>query len=145
MKLESKLLNKAGDRVTYRNRDGIDYTFELLEDGNVQWKGSFKYCRISYANDYSKAYKTYLKEAGFLTLPEFKDEIYRAVYDDQGTYLGMSELNKAYGKLVEPDTSIIEMVDPSGGPYLERCMELIRNRKIVNFKSSEEGFLIILE
>jgi hypothetical protein len=138
-------LKKIGDVETYTNRYGDVYTFTLLESRDVQWSGKFEYCRVGCANDYTKAYTTYLKEGGSLTLPEFKEEIHRAVYDDQGGYVSMSELHKAYSRHITIDQNIIEMVDPSGGPYLSRGMELVENREIINFRKNEKGYVIVLE
>jgi hypothetical protein len=35
----------------YINRYGDKYTFSLNEQGNVDWRGSFKYCRMGYDRD----------------------------------------------------------------------------------------------
>ena len=40
----------------YTNRHGDEFTFTLLEDGNIQWSGSFEYVRIGYPNNYDEAY-----------------------------------------------------------------------------------------
>jgi hypothetical protein len=35
----------------YINRYGDKYTFSLNEQGNVDWRGPFEYCRMGYDND----------------------------------------------------------------------------------------------
>ena len=35
----------------YVNRYGDKYTFSLNDQGNVDWRGSFKYCRYACASD----------------------------------------------------------------------------------------------
>ena len=59
--------------TTYSNRYGDKYTFTLLEDGNIQWSGSFEYSRYGFPNDYTKAYAAYLNFGGEMNLKEFKN------------------------------------------------------------------------
>jgi hypothetical protein len=133
------------NKVTqHYNRYGDLYTFEILEDGNIQWSGSFDYCRVGWPNDYSKAFTTYLLDGGTLDLIAFKEKVHESVYDSQGMYLGPSDLNLAYGNLITSDRNIIDMVDPSGGPYLERG-DYVLDKKIINFRFNPEGVLIIVE
>jgi hypothetical protein len=145
MKINNNTLKNIGDVITYNNRYGDAFTFELLEDGNIQWAGDFKYIRVSYANDYSKAYSAYCREKGSISLSEFKEEVHKFVYDDQGNYVCQSDLMKEYGDLITSDRNIIDMVDPSGGPYICRGMDILGDRKIINFRRNETGYLIILE
>jgi len=35
----------------YINRYGDKYTFSLNEQGNIDWRGPFEYCRMGYDND----------------------------------------------------------------------------------------------
>jgi len=95
-------------KETIRNRYGNEFTFTLLEDGNIQWSGNFEYSRIGYPNDYPSAYQEYVTN----------------------------------GKLVKKQKDLINMVDPSGGPYLTEGMELM-GKTIKEFKSNEKGYLII--
>lgn len=37
--------------IEYINRYGEKYTFSLNEQGNVDWRGSFKYCRYAWDDD----------------------------------------------------------------------------------------------
>ena len=34
--------------VEYQNRNGDMFTFELLENGDVEWEGNFEYCKFGY-------------------------------------------------------------------------------------------------
>ena len=40
--------NKNNQVIEYQNRNGDIFTFELLENGNVEWEGNFEYCRFGY-------------------------------------------------------------------------------------------------
>jgi hypothetical protein len=132
-------------KTTYKNRYGDEFTFTLQNDGNVLWEGKFEYIRIGYPNDYTKAYQSYLDdregldEDNILCLEEFKRDVHE--YKD-GVYL-----YPEYIKLVKPLTDEIDMVDPSGGPYMSRGMSLDRfgfeRLKIKDFKNVDEGYLII--
>jgi hypothetical protein len=106
------------NKIEYKNRYGDLFTFTKTEDGNILWEGNFGYGRIGYPNMYDKAYTQYIEDGGSLELEKFKKQVHEAVYDDNGKYLGMSELAQIYGKLVYSDRTTIDMVDPSGGPYL---------------------------
>jgi hypothetical protein len=44
--------------------------------------------------------------------------------------------------MVKSKMGVIDMVDPSGGPYLTAGMEIM-GRVIKEFKSNKEGYLII--
>jgi hypothetical protein len=46
--------------------------------------------------------------------------------------------------MVKSDMNVIDMVDPSGGPYLTTGMKIM-GRVIKEFKPNEEGYLIITE
>ena len=72
-----------------RNRYGDEFTFTLLQDGNIQWSGNFEYHTFGYSNQ-----------------------------------------------------DFIDMVDPSGGPYLTEGMQIM-GKTIQEFKSNKEGYLII--
>ena len=129
-------------KETHTNRYGDEFVFTLLEDGNIQWSGKFEYSRIGFPNDYLPAYKTYLTNDGSMGLKEFKGEVHSSVYDENGEYVGPCDIARVYGKLVKSKRDVINMVDPSGGPYLTEGMELI-GKTIKEFKSNKEGYLII--
>ncbi len=130
--------------TTYSNRYGDKYTFTLLEDGNIQWSGSFEYSRFGCPNDYTKAYAAYLNFGGEMNLKEFKEEVHRSIYDENDRYVGPCDIARVYGPLVKSNPDVISMVDPSGGPYLTEDMEFM-GKMIKEFKSNETGFLIITQ
>ena len=124
----------------YKNRYGDVFTFTLTEDGNILWEGNFKYHRTGYPNVYTDAYNEYLKDGGELSMKEFIKEVHH--YDD--TTFQPSEIGKMYRELVYSDLDTIDMVDPSGGPYLTRGMEF-QGKVIDRFESVESGYKIICQ
>jgi hypothetical protein len=134
--------------IKYKNRYGDVFTFTETEDGNVLWEGNFEYHRCSYPNVYMDAYQAYLNDEPhhdhLLTLNEFKEAIHE--YDKE-TYES-SALNKKYAALVYSDMKTIDMVDPSGGPYLSAGYDLghlsdeFQGKVIQSFESVEKGYLI---
>lgn len=82
--------------MKHTNRYGDVYVFEYNENGNIDWKGDFKYCRF-----------------GFLDNPEE-----------------------------------ITMIDPSGGPYVEIGLDMIKfgMRGVVKgFIEHEDHFELIVK
>lgn len=107
----------------YINRYGDKYTFTKQEGGTVLWEGPFEYCRIGWPNNYKKAYQQYCKDVGSsgehpMFIDTFKEEVHRSIYDENEEYVGPIPIAEKYAKLVTSDTDTINMVDPSGGPYL---------------------------
>jgi hypothetical protein len=130
---------------TFTNRYGEKFIFILKDDGNIQWSGNFEYCRHGFPNDYTKAYKAYLTFGGEMNLNEFKEEVHRQIYDGKtGKWLGQCDIARVYGPMVKSSMGVIDMVDPSGGPYLTAGMKIM-GRVIKEFKPNEEGYLIITE
>ena len=144
MKVESKITKK-----THTNRYGDEFVFTLLEDGNIQWDGKFEHHRVGFPNDYETAYQAYFKAEcnpphdHTLSLREFKEEVHRFIYKN-GEYVGMGPIAEKYHSLVKSKKDVINMVDPSGGPYLKDGMEIM-GKIIKEFKSNESGYLIITE
>lgn len=128
----------------HTNRYGDKFTFTLQPDGNILWEGNFKYIRWGHPNDYTQAWENYQKEGHGLTYDEFIKEIHHFIYDDNGKYVGPSEIAGVYGKQVASRLDIINMVDPSGGPYLAEGMEFM-GKTIKEFKTHGESYLIITE
>lgn len=126
-------------KETMTNRYGDEYTFTLQEDGNILWEGPFFYCRMGWPNDYTEAWEKFQKDYGGLSFEEFKKEVHN--YDGvKGEYTFPDLL-----PLVKSDQSRINMVDPSGGPYLHEGMECM-GKKINSFESVNEiTFRIITE
>jgi len=135
--------------VEYKKRYNDVYTFTKTEDGNVLWEGSFRWSRLAWANDYSKAYEQYLKdEPNPIPFEDFCKEVHH--YD--ADTLEPGKLAKLYARLVVSDINKIHMVDPSGGPYIEEGAHLGRflgeefqNMIVDQFESIEGGYKIIIK
>jgi hypothetical protein len=129
----------------YINRYGDKYTFTPDEDGNILWEGNFEYCRIGMPNDYTRAYAEYCADKKpKLSLEEFKKAVHQ--YDDiKREYI----LSDKYVKMVDSLKDEIEMVDPSGGPYISRGMYLssfgFKGTKVKDFEWIKTGYKIIIE
>ena len=140
--------------TTYTNRYGDVFTFEFDEDKNVIWKGNFEHVRFGWPNDYKRAYQAYCKDVGSqgqypMFIQAFVEAIHESVYNENKEYVGRSEIGEKYGDLVD-QADYINMVDPSGGPYLKEHMELnivgmegTEDRVIRQFVPIEEGYKII--
>jgi len=132
----------------YKNRYGDIYTFELDENKNIVWKGDFKWCRFGWPNVYKEAYESYCKDGGDMHIEWFKEEVHRSIYVND-KYVGPCEVAGKYQKLIYSDKDTINMVDPSGGPYMTSDMELdwlgeeFNELSIRKFDPTEEGYLII--
>lgn len=133
MKVNSKITKE-----TMTNRYGDSFVFTLLEDGNIQWEGKFEYIRVGWPNDYTQAFFEYVRDTGGgINLEQFKELVHE--YDDEKeTYV----IDRKYRELITSRTGVINMVDPSGGPYLKEGMEIM-GKTIKEFKSNKEGYLII--
>jgi hypothetical protein len=78
-----------------------------------------------------------------MELKEFKEEVHRHIYDENDRWVGPCDIARVYGPMVKSKDAI-NMVDPSGGPYLTEGMELL-GKTIKEFKSNKNGYLIITE
>ena len=130
----------------YKNRYNDEFTFTLDEDGNILWEGNFNFCRIGYPNDYTKAYNAYVGDGGKLSFKEFQDTVHQ--YDEEKRqYI----LDNKYIQLVESLTHKIDMVDPSGGPYITagsnmgRYSEEFKGMIVKEFQSTDTGLKIIIK
>lgn len=125
---------------TYKNRYNDEFTFTELENGNIQWNGNFEFHRYGRPNDYLPAYKAYLTVGGLMGIKEFKQEIHKYNDDDNKP----SDISRVYGKMVKSKQNIIDMVDPSGGPYLKSGMKQF-DKIIKEFKRNKTGYEIVTE
>lgn len=132
--------------IKYTNRYNDKYKFLLLPNGNIMWTGPFEYLRCGWPNVYDKAYEQYQADGGTEDIGRFKELVHE--YDSK-TYI-YTELAKKYAPLVYSDTSKIDMVDPSGGPYLARGTDMgVFNKefsgKIIDyFIGKPEGYEIVI-
>ena len=128
----------------YTNRYNDVYTFTRQENGDVLWEGEFKYCRFGWPNVYKEAYEQYRKDGGDLHIDDFKKEVHR--YDD--VTFEFSEISKKYQSLVYSDRNTIDMVDPSGGPYVTAGMDMkyfgeeLKGLIVRSFTPTEEGYIV---
>ena len=135
---------------TYTNRYNDIYSFTPTEDGNILWTGKFEYHRTGFPNVYSDAYTRYQKDGGELALSEFVAELHRHEYEADD-WLRMSDIGTKYHEFVYSDRDTIDMVDPSGGPYLSAGMKSesvhseVIGKEISHFIQVDGGYKIILK
>lgn len=136
--------------ITYKNRYGDVYTFSKTEEGDILFQGEFKWMRCGWPNDYTEAYDKYCSDVDSderMTLGEFKTKVHE--YDKE-TYRS-TEFAKKYQSFIKSNQSVINMIDPSGGPYLHSEHDMgtfdpsFKGMIIQEFKSVPEGYLIVIE
>ena len=110
--------------VKYKNRYGDVYTFTKLENGNVLWEGNFEHIRVGFPNVYKKAYQQFRKDGGELNQYDFEEKVHEQLYDEEGHWIKAGPITEKYSSLVYSDHDNINMVDPSGGPYLHQHANL---------------------
>ena len=128
--------------VEYKNRYGDVFTFEQLENGNIQWSGNFEYHRVGMPNDYSLAWEVFQEEYGGLDYEEFKDAVH--TWDEETDSYVFADLLP----LVTPKTDVTNMVDPSGGPYINEGMNVKTfglEGIVKEFISNDNGYEIVVE
>jgi hypothetical protein len=129
---------------TYKNRYGDEFTFTRDENHDILWEGEFKYCRFGMPNDYTKAYNAYINDVDTpMVFEEFKEKVH--TYDVETSQY----IYDKYNRMVETLRNEIDMVDPSGGPYISRGMPLdsfgFKNYVVKDFKRIDTGYKIITE
>ena len=138
------------EKIKYTNRYNDVFTFSKTEDGNILFEGEFKWMRCGWPNVYDAAYNAYCTDTdtdSTMTMGEFKTAVHE--YDKE-TYES-TPLSKKYQGLVYSDTTKIDMIDPSGGPYLHSGHDMgyfdksFKGMIIEHFKSTPEGYLIIIK
>ena len=142
------------EKVKYTNRYRDVFTFSKTEDGNILFEGEFKWMRCSYPNVYDDAYQAYCTDVDTderMTMGEFKKAVHEAVYDEEGKYKHMSETSQKYASLVYSDKSKIDMIDPSGGPYMDAGYDMgmfdesFKGMIIEEFKPVDGNYLIVIK
>lgn len=130
-----------------KNRYGDVFTFTPQEDGTILWEGNFEYCRVGWPNDYTQSFFQYVKDTGGgLNLEQFK-ELVHAYDEEKEAYV----IDRKYRELIKSNTAVINMVDPSGGPFLtsdmavESISEELTGLEIDRFESVETGWKIFLK
>lgn len=111
-------------RAIYHNRYNDKITFDH-KGKTVTMSGHSPYFRYSWPNKYDVAYTKYLASAyldakleqnQMLTQEEFEKALYIDKGDDSNWH--KNALYQLFGKYIYSDKDTIDMVDPSGGPYL---------------------------
>ena len=138
------------EKIEYTNRYNDVFTFSKTEDGNILFEGEFKWMRCSWPNVYDRAYDAYCADADTderMTLGEFKTAVHE--YDKE-TFRS-TPFAKKYQGLVYSNKDVIDMIDPSGGPYMHSGYDMgmfdesFKGMIVEEFKSSPEGYLIIIK
>ena len=110
-------------KAIYYNRYKDKITFDR-KGKTVTMSGYSPYFRYSWPNVYDTAYEKYVESAvvdaklegtQILTQEEFVEALHARKDEDE---YGYNALYKLFGKYIYSNKDIIEMVDPSGGPYL---------------------------
>jgi hypothetical protein len=135
--------------MEYKNRYNDKFTFTLDSEGNILWKGDFKYSRGAWPNDYTEAYNRYVEDdcdsSAMMTPGEFEKAVHET--DEHG----YTDFALKYMQYVKSDKSKLCMVDPSGGPYICTDMDMayISNEfdgMIVDgFETTPTGYKIIIK
>ena len=129
--------------TTYKNRYGDVFTFTKDDNHDILWEGNFEYCRFGMPNDYTKAYNAFVNGGGKLSFNEFKKAVHE--WDDETNDYYYPE----YIRMVESLSNEIDMVDPSGGPYITRGMSLgsfgFKDHVVKDFQKIDTGYKIITE
>ena len=138
------------EKIKYTNRYKDVFTFSKTEDGNILFEGEFKWMRCSWPNVYDDAYQAYYLETDSderMTMGEFK----KAVHEYDKETFEATPLNKKYAKLVYSDRNKIDMIDPSGGPYMHAGYDMgmfsesFKGMIIEEFKPVDGNYLIIIK
>ena len=129
---------------TYKNRYGDEFTFTRDENHDILWEGDFKYCRFGMPNDYTRAYEAYCNDVKTpMPLELFKKAVHE--WDDETNNHHYPEYVRMVGTLVNE----IDMIDPSGGPYISRGMSMdsfgFKKYVVKDFKRIDTGYKIITE
>ena len=110
-------------KAIYYNRYKDKITFDH-KGKTVTMSGYSPYYRYSWPNVYDTAYEKYvesavvdaeLQDSQIMTQEEFEQALH--VRKDEDSY-GYNALYILFGKYIYSNKDVIEMVDPSGGPYL---------------------------
>ena len=131
--------------VKYTNRYNDEYQFSLMPNGNILWTGKFEWCRWGVPNVYDKAYAKYQEDGGTESLESFIKLVHE--WDDENaTY---TETAKKYGQYVYSDKNTIDMVDPSGGPYIAAGPDMgwfhesFKGKIVDHFITNKDGYEIV--
>jgi hypothetical protein len=104
--------------VIYKNRYSDEIKFTQTSNNQISMEGG-EFYRYGYANNYLDAYLKYCEDVDNpIDIKTFIDKLFE--YDSE---TGYNPEFKPYQSLVK-STNNINMVDPSGGPYLATNMNM---------------------
>lgn len=126
-------------KTNYTNRYGDNIIFEQTEPNKIEVSGYGDYYRVAYDNRYVDAYEAYVEDCNNLedidydlllddpnlnvtrhmSLDEFKEAVHKE-------YFFNNPRLRKYCLMVKSDKNSLCMFDPSGGPYLEKGMNIGR-------------------
>ena len=138
----------------YKNRYNDVFTFTEDVNGDVLWEGKFEWCRSGFPNVYGDAYRAYIEDNspyGVMEFEAFKEAVHDYQYGDDFSSGKYTMEDRKYAELVYSDMNTINMIDPSGGPYLSEGYNLggfgeeFKGKIIDRFESIETGYKIIIK
>lgn len=128
----------------YVNRYGDVFEFSELSNGNILWTGKFEYCRYGFPNDYSLAWEAFQEDYGGMSYEDFKKNVH--AYDEEKE----EHVFKDLLPMITSMKDIINMVDPSGGPYISEGMDMgyfdkaFEGMIVQEFIPRSEGYEIVI-
>ena len=139
------------EKVKYTNRYNDVFTFSKTDDGNILFEGEFKWMRCGWPNVYGDAYRAYIEDNspyGVMEFEAFKEAVHDYQYEDGFSSGKYTMEDRKYAKLVYSDTTKIDMIDPSGGPYMHSGHDMgmfdesFKGMVVDYFESDPKGYLI---
>jgi hypothetical protein len=129
--------------MTYKNRYDDVFTFTKDDNEDILWEGNFQYSRFGMPNDYTKAFNAFVADGGKFSFNEFKESVHDWDYEiNDYSY-------PKYVRMVECLKDEVDMVDPSGGPYITSGMSLgsfgFKGYLVKGFKRINTGYKIVTE
>lgn len=123
----------------YINRYGDHIWFEKIDEHTVEMTGYAEHwLRIGYANDWSEAYEVYcIGNENPMNFVDF-------VHEMETNYSVNEHPLRFYRKYCKTDLENLNMVDPSGGPYIAlgtdigRYFEDGKERRVQSIKLSDK-------
>ena len=140
--------------IKYTNRYKDVFTFSKTEDGNILFEGEFKWMRCGWPNVYDDAYRAYIDDNnpyGEMEFEEFKKAVHKYEYGDETTSGRYVMEDRKYAKLVYSDRNKIDMIDPSGGPYMHSGYDMgmfsedFKGMIVEEFKPVDGNYLIVIK
>ena len=140
------------EEVTYSNRYKDQIRFEFIGDRTIKVTGYQPYYRMGWPNVYEPAYEAFIAERAehgmdLVDFDQFKKIVHE--YKDEELRLKM----RPYAELVVSNPDVIDMFDPSGGPYLHEGQDMreffykfdFKEPLIIKeFKTSKDDYVLIL-